>query len=385
MRNVCVFTSSRADFGLLRPVTELIRESSVLRLRLLVTGTHLSADFGHTKSENIDAGFTIDEEVNIAVSSDTAVSTCASMGLALTRFGEALTRLNPDVLVLLGDRYETFCAAAAAQVCHIPVAHIHGGETSQGAFDEAFRHAVSKMSHLHFVTCEVHRNRVIQLGEQPNHVFNVGALGIQNVRRTQLLGRRELPTLIRDSDRPFFLVTFHPATLDAESAVGQLDALLEAFEAFPDHAVVFTAANADTEGRRVNTRLDEYVSTHRDRAVLTPSMGTQVYLSVMSHADAVIGNSSSGLLEAPIVLVPTVNIGDRQKGRIRASSVLDCAAETGAIIETIRLACSDEFQTSLDGLVHPCEQRDTDLQIVQRLEQVSLDGVLMKAFYDVPR
>ena len=182
MRNVCVFTSSRADFGLLRPVTELIRESSVLRLRLLVTGTHLSADFGHTKSEIIDAGFTIDEEVNIAVSSDTAVSTCASMGLALTRFGEALTRLNPDVLVLLGDRYETFCAAAAAQVCHIPVAHIHGGETSQGAFDEAFRHAVSKMSHLHFVTCEVHRNRVIQLGEQPNHVFNVGALGIQNVR-----------------------------------------------------------------------------------------------------------------------------------------------------------------------------------------------------------
>ena len=383
MRDVCVFTSSRADFGLLRPVLELIRGSAELRLRLIASGTHLSSDFGYTKSEICDAGFNIDEEVDIVVPSDTPEATCASMGLALTGIGKALTRLAPDVLLLLGDRYETLCAAAAAQVCRIPVAHIHGGETSQGAFDEAFRHAVSKMSHFHFASCDLHRNRIIQLGEQPDRVFDVGALGVQNARRTELMCRSELVDIVGSVDHPFFLVTFHPATLEPESAVVQVDSLLEALDAFPGHDVLLTRANADTEGREINQRLHAYASLRSDRVVLASSLGVRTYQSAMSHASAVVGNSSSGLLEAPILGVPTVNIGDRQKGRVRTASVIDCAPHTEDIIAALRTACSIDFKASLENMTHPCDRPDTDARIVQYLSGESLDGVLMKSFYDL--
>lgn len=385
MRDVCVFTSSRADFGLLRPVMGLIRESTDLRLRLLASGSHLSPEFGLTKTEVCEAGFTIDEEVEVVVSADTPTAICSSMGLALIGFGSALVRLEPSVLLVLGDRYETLCASTAAQVCLVPVAHIHGGETSQGAMDEAFRHAITKMSHLHFASCELHRRRIIQMGEQPAHVFNVGALGVENVRRTALMSRQEVASAIGlPENRPFLLVTFHPVTLERATAEVQFSALLEALEAFTDHAVLLTRSNADVDGRVINETLEGYRRTRPTRAVVAASLGMRTYLSAMSHADAVVGNSSSGLLEAPALRVPTVNIGDRQKGRLGAASVIDCDPKPGAIVEAIRTALSEEFRGSLAGMTHPCEQPDTAARIVQQLCEAPLDGILKKPFYDRP-
>lgn len=383
MRDVCVFTSSRADFGLLRPVMTLIRESIDLRLRLLVSGGHLSPEFGLTITEVREAGFTIDEEVEIVVSADTPTAICSSMGLALVGFGRALARLDPRVLLVLGDRYETLCASMAAQVCCVPVAHIHGGETSQGAMDEAFRHAITKMSQLHFASCEVHRQRVIQLGEQPSYVFNVGALGVENARRIALMNRQEVASATGlPVDRPFLLVTFHPVTLERATAAVQCKALLEALDAFTDHAVLLTRSNADVDGRAINEALEDYGQAYPHRTVVAASLGMRTYLSAMSHADAVVGNSSSGLLEAPAFRVPTVNIGDRQKGRIRAASVIDCAPKADAIVEAIRTALSEEFRRSLAGMIHPCEQPGTATRIVRQLCDTPLDGILKKPFFD---
>ena len=383
MRDVCVFTSSRADFGLLRPVIALIDESGSLRLRLIASGAHLSPEFGLTKTEIVSAGFPIDDEVEVVVSADTPPATCASMGLALIGVGKALTRLAPHVLLVLGDRYETLCAASAAQVCRVPVAHIHGGETSEGAFDEAFRHAITKMSQLHFASCDVHRRRVIQLGESPDRVFDVGALGFENARETELLRRAELTEIVGTPDRPYFVVTFHPATLDADGAAVHVRALLDALDAFPEHAVLLTSANADTEGRSVNHALDAYARDHSDRAVVATSLGTRRYLSAVSHAVAVVGNSSSGLLEAPAFGVPTVNIGDRQRGRVRSASVVDCAPNTDAIIAAIRTTMSDDFRTSFADMSHPCDRPGTAASIVGHLRDASLEGILTKSFHDL--
>jgi GDP/UDP-N,N'-diacetylbacillosamine 2-epimerase (hydrolysing) len=369
---------------LLRGVAEQIRRSNGLQLQLLVSGSHLSEKFGMTIQEIADAGFPVDARVDILKFDDSPGGICKTMGLALSGYGEALAQLKPDLLVILGDRYEAFCAAAAAQICHIPVAHIHGGETTEGAVDEAFRHSITKMAHLHFPSCEEYRQRIIQLGENPAQVFNVGALGIENIRKIYLMNQAELEESIQFKlNKPFFLVTFHPVTLENATARAQFNELLAALEQFPEHKIIFTKANADTDGQIINEKIDAYASAHPGRCLAVASLGLCRYLSAMKLCDAVVGNSSSGILETPVFGVPTVNIGDRQKGRLRVKSIIDCAPERATIVDALTRALDKPFRNSLNGLVHPCEQKDTACSIAHIFETVVLDGILKKSFFDM--
>ena len=384
MRKICIFTSTRADWGLLRGVAEEIRGHEDLELQLLVSGSHLSAKFGMTVSEIEDAGFDISARVDVLQFDDSAQGVCATMGLAMSSYSEALTRMAPDILVVLGDRYESLCVATVAQILRIPVAHIHGGETTEGAVDEALRHAITKMSQVHFPACEEYRQRIIQLGENPDHVFNVGALGVENIRKISMMGRDELSSSIGFSlDSPFFLVTFHPVTLENATAGSQLDELFAALEQFPEHRVLFTKANADTDGQLINDRLDAHVALNTDRCLVVTSLGLQRYLSAMKLCAAVVGNSSSGILEAPSFHVPTVNIGDRQKGRVRAQSVLDCEPDRLSIQGEINRALTQEFIQNLKGSCSPFEKADTALSIVSSLAAVELSNILKKPFFNL--
>ncbi|MCX6038331.1 MAG: UDP-N-acetylglucosamine 2-epimerase [Chloroflexi bacterium] len=382
-RKICVFTSSRAEYGLLLGVLREIKAIETLKLQILASGTHLSPEFGMTIQEIRADGFDPDEAVETLLSSDTPSAICKSMGLAMIGYGEAIERLRPDIVVLLGDRFETFCMAAAAQVCRVPVAHIHGGETTHGAIDEAFRHSITKMSHLHFASCEAYRQRIIQLGESPDRVFNVGALGVENIRRTPLMDRGELAESIGFSlEKPYFIVTFHPVTLEQSTAGFQFHALLEALDAFPELNVIFTKTNADTDGRVINRLIDDYAERLPKRCLAVASLGMRRYLSAMKFASAVIGNSSSGILEAPSFKVPTVNIGDRQKGRIQAASILNCAPDAQAIRQTIGQALSSSFLESLSGISNPYDRPGTCSAIVGQLAKMDTSST-KKAFYDV--
>jgi GDP/UDP-N,N'-diacetylbacillosamine 2-epimerase (hydrolysing) len=384
MRKVCLFTSTRADWGLLRGLAEELRQREGLTLQLLVSGSHLSPQYGMTVSEIEADNFDISAKVDILKFDDSASGICSTMGLAMSSYSEALTRMAPDILVVLGDRYESLCVATVAQVLRIPLAHIHGGEATVGAVDEAFRHAITKMAHIHFPACDAYRQRIIQLGEQPERVLNVGALGVENIQKTVLMARNELSTSIGFSlENPFFLVTYHPVTLERATAGSQLDELLQALEAFPQYRVIFTKANADTGGQLINDKLDAYVGLHQDRCLAMTSLGLRRYLSAMKCCSAVIGNSSSGILEAPSFQVPTVNIGDRQKGRVRAKSVLDCEPTNSSILSGINRALSQEFHQSFKGLGSPFEQKNTASNIVQNLATVELQGIIKKSFFDI--
>lgn len=384
-RKICVYTSSRADYGLLRGVMQEIQATESLQLQILASGTHLSTEFGITIQEIRNDGFEPDETIEILLSSDTPTAICKSMGLAMIGYGEALQRLNSDMVVVLGDRFETFCMAAAAQVCRVPMAHIHGGEITEGAIDEAFRHSITKMSHLHFASCEAHRQRIIQLGEAPDRVFNVGALGVENIRRTSLMERSELAESIGfNLERPYFLVTFHPVTLEKDTPEGQFQLLLDALDAFPEFNVIFTKANADTDGRVINRLIDEYAEKRPERCLAVTSLGVLRYLSAMKYATAVIGNSSSGIVETPSFKVPTVNIGDRQKGRVRAESVMDCEPSAALIEAAIHKGLSLEYQQLLKNTKNPCEKSGTASEIVSTIAVFDPAGLLKKRFYNIP-
>jgi GDP/UDP-N,N'-diacetylbacillosamine 2-epimerase (hydrolysing) len=384
MRKICIFTSTRAEWGLLCGVAQQIRRSNGVQLQLLVSGSHLSEKFGMTIQEIVDAGFPVDARVDILKYDDSPEGICKTMGLALGGYGEALDQLEPDLLVILGDRYEAFCAAAAAQICHIPVAHIAGGETTEGAVDEAFRHSITKMAHLHFPSCEEYRQRIIQLGENPARVFNVGALGIENIRKISLMSRAELEASIQFKlNKPFFLVTFHPVTLENSTAGVQFNELLSALEQFPEHKIIFTKANADADGQIINEKMDAYAAARPERCLAVASLGLRRYLSAMSLCDAVVGNSSSGILETPAFSVPTVNIGDRQKGRIRTLSIIDCEPDCASVVSAIQKALNPQFKEGLKGLKHPCEKEGTAERIVGILKSVELDGILKKKFFDM--
>jgi len=384
MRKICVYTSTRAEYGLLHGVMQEIQSAKTLELQILATGMHLSPEFGMTIQEIRADGFEPDETIEILLSSDTPAAICKSMGLAMIGYGEALQRLKPDIVVVLGDRFETFCMAAVAQVCQIPLAHIHGGETTEGAIDEAFRHSITKMSHLHFASCEAYRQRIIQLGETPDRVFNVGALGVENIRRISLMKRSELAESIGfNLEKPYFLVTFHPVTLEKSTSEGQFQSLLDALDAFPEYNVIFTKANADTDGRVINRLIDEYAEKRPDRCLAVTSLGVHRYLSAMKYATAVLGNSSSGIIEAPSFKIPTVNIGDRQKGRIQAASTLNCSPDADVIRQTIGHALSPAFQESLSDISNPHERPDTCSTIVGLLEKVNIFGITKKTFHDV--
>jgi len=383
-RKICIYTSSRAEYGLLRGVMQEIQATETLQLQIIASGMHLSPEFGMTIQEIRADGFEPDETIEILLSGDTPTAICKSMGLALIGYGEALQRLKPDILVALGDRFETFCMAAAAQVCRVPLAHIHGGETTEGAIDEAFRHSITKMAHLHFASCEAYRQRIIQLGEAPDRVFNVGALGVENIRRTPLMERGELAESIGlELEKPYFLVTFHPATLEQSSSEGQFIALLEALDTFQEFNVIFTKTNSDTDGRIINCLIDDFAEKHPKRCLAVTSLGMQRYLSAMKFCAAVVGNSSSGIVETPTFKVPTVNIGDRQKGRIQAASILNCSPDANAIRQAIGNALSSAFQENLTVRTNPYDKPDTCSTIVELLEKKDIFGITKKTFFDV--
>ena len=384
MRKICVYTSTRAEYGLLKGVLQKIDLASSLQLQILASGMHLSPEFGMTIQEIRDDGFEPDESIEILLTSDTPSAICKSMGLAMIGYGEAIMRLKPDILVVLGDRFETFCAAAASQVCRVPIAHLYGGDTTEGAIDEAFRHSITKMSHLHFASCEPYRQRIIQLGEDPDRVFNVGALGVENIRKISLWDRRSLATSIGlNLEKPYFLVTFHPVTLEKNTSEGQFQALLDTLDAFPEYNVIFTKANADTDGRVINQMIEGYAAKLPDRCIAVTSLGVLRYLSTMKYASAVIGNSSSGIAEAPSFKIPTINIGDRQKGRIMAASILNCDPSASSIKAAILKSTTQEFQRVLQDVKNPYEQPNTAQRIVSEIEKVKVAGLLKKKFYNI--
>lgn len=384
-RKICVVTGSRAEYGLLRWLMEGIREAHDLELQLVATGMHLSPEFGLTFQEIEKDGFRIDRKVESLVSADTATGVSKSMALGLIGLSEALDQLRPDLVVLLGDRFEIFSAAAAALIARVPIAHLHGGETTEGAFDEAIRHSITKMSHLHFVAAEEYRRRVIQLGEDPKRVFTVGGLGIDSIRKLALLDRATLEsTLGFKLGRKNLLVTFHPATLDERTSTVQMSELLAALEALKDTHLVFTMPNADTEGRALLDMIERFVASH-PHARAYASLGQQVYLSCVQQVDAVVGNSSSGLTEVPTLRKGTINVGDRQRGRLRAKSVIDCEADRRSIASALEKLYSPSFQATLTSAANPYGEGGASNRVLHVLREYPLEGMVKKAFYDLPR
>jgi GDP/UDP-N,N'-diacetylbacillosamine 2-epimerase (hydrolysing) len=381
-RRICVITGSRAEYGLLYWLMKEIQASPAMELQLAVTGMHLSPEFGLTYRIIEEDGFRIDAKVEMLLSSDTPVGIAKSIGLGTIGFADAFERLKPDIVVVLGDRFEIFSATQAALVARIPVAHLHGGETTEGAIDEAFRHAISKMSHLHFTATEEYRARVIQLGEDPGRVFNVGAAGMDNFRRLKLLSRPELEeTLGFRFGEKNLLVTFHPVTLENDTAGHQVDELLAALDELADTHLIFTLPNADTGGRIIRAMIQDYVAVRQTKAVCFDSLGQLRYLSVMQFVHAVAGNSSSGLIEAPSFRIGTINIGDRQKGRVKAASVIDCEPQRESIGQALRKLFSREFQESLRLVTNPYDQGLVATRVVQVLAEHPLDGLLKKTFF----
>jgi GDP/UDP-N,N'-diacetylbacillosamine 2-epimerase (hydrolysing) len=386
-RKICVVTGTRAEFGLLRWLMQDIQNEPELELQVLATGMHLSPEFGLTYREIEQAGFVINAKVEMLLSADTATAVTKSMGLGLISYADAYERLAPDLIVVLGDRFEIFAAAAAALIAGIPVAHLHGGETTEGAFDEAIRHSITKMSHLHFVAAEDYKRRVIQLGEQPERVFLVGGLGIDAIKRIKLLERE---TLEESMGFKFglrnMLITFHPVTLEGESSSGQQMAeLLAALDELTDTNLIFTMPNADTGGRELAMMVNEFVATHQNARAYT-SLGQLRYLSCMKYVDVVVGNSSSGLTEAASMGIATINIGDRQKGRLSASSVINCEPTLLSIREALCTVFETSFQSTLKSTSNPYGSGGASMKIVEVIKNHELNNLLRKSFFnlDVP-
>jgi len=382
LRKICIATGTRAEYGLLYWLMKEIADDPELQLQIIVTGMHLSPEFGLTYLQVEADGFTIDAKVEMLLSSDTAVGIAKSMGLGVIGFADALSELQPDILVVLGDRFEILAAAQAALVSQIPIAHIHGGETSEGAFDEGIRHAISKMAQWHFVAAEPYRKRVVQMGESPNRVFNYGAPGLDQISKLDWLTRQELESNLEIELRsPVFLVTYHPVTLAGGDPVEAMTELLNALKAFSDATIIFTYPNADTGGRALIECIDTFVAQQRKTSRAFVSLGQQRYLSLMREADVVVGNSSSGLIEAPALGKSTVNIGDRQKGRLTSSSVIDAAENCADIIRAIQLGLSNEFCSSLPETVSLYGQGSVSQKIKSTLKTVI--PAVRKPFFDI--
>ena len=381
---VCVITGSRAEYGLLYPLMKEIKEDEGFNLQILVTGMHLSPEFGLTYREIEKDGFQIHEKVEMVLSSDTDAGITKSTGLGMIGFADTFNRLTPDLVILLGDRFEIFAAATAAYFAKIPIAHLHGGEVTEGATDEGLRHAITKMSYWHFTSTDSYRRRVIQLGENPEMVFNVGAIGIDNIKQIEPLNKKYLSEDLKfELDLPFLLITYHPVTLEKNSAEKQFKELLTALEQFPDLRLIFTKPNADSNGRIIIKLIDDYVNHNSHRAAGFVSLGQKRYLSLMKFTHAVVGNSSSGIIETPSLGIPTVNIGDRQKGRERADSVIDTQPDCEAIVASIKKAVSSEFQDFCKSVKNVYGEGETTLQIMDILKNRQIPQNLKKHFYDL--
>lgn len=379
---ICVVTGSRAEYGLLYWLLRELEEDPGFDLRLVVTGMHLSPEFGSSISQIKKDGFTVEAVVESLLSSDSSTGITKSVGLGVIGFADAYRNISPDAVIVLGDRFETFAAAQAAMFADIPIVHIHGGETSEGAFDEAVRHSITKMAHLHFVAAETYRKRVIQLGESPNRVANVGAAGLDHLQKTPLLDPDSLEKRLELAlGSPLFLVTYHPVTVGDSDAAASVEALFDALDRF-DATIVLTYPNADTGGRVIISAIDEFVARRNSRRKAFATLGQQLYLSLMRNADAIIGNSSSGLIEAPALKRATVNIGERQKGRLKATSVVDATENAADIERAIRTALSEEFRRSLEDTVSLYGHGNAARSMVTRLKR-DLPLSTRKVFFDI--
>lgn len=385
MRKICVFTGTRADYGIMSRLIRLIDKDSELQLQIIATNMHLSPEFGMTYKEIETDGFKIDKKVEMMLSSDTANGTVKSMGLALIGFADALDELNPDLAVILGDRYEMLAAAEACLINKVPIAHIAGGAISEGAYDDAIRHSITKMSHLHFTETDEYRKRVIQLGENPNRVWSTGALGVNNIRNEQIMPLSALESSLDfHLGEKFLLITFHPVTMENATAAEQCDSLLRALsEINSNYQLLFTLPNSDTDGRVIIKKINDYVSAHSDNAFAITSLGKRRYYSALKFASAVIGNSSSGLVEAPSFHIPTLNIGNRQEGRTRGESVIDVDATYAGIREGLNIALSTDFINLAKKANNPYEKENTLLEIFNTIKTYPLEGLIKKHFYDL--
>jgi len=382
MKKIAVFTGTRAEYGLLYWLLKDIQADAKLDLQLLVSGTHLSPEFGCTYQQIERDGFTIDEKIEILLSSDTAVGVAKSMGLGVLGFTDALSRLQPDALVILGDRFEALAAAQTAMILRIPVVHLHGGEITEGAYDDAIRHAITKLSYMHCTSTDEYRNRVIQLGEAPERVKNVGAIGLDHLSRSHFISVAELSkSLCFTISKPYFLVTYHPVTLADEEPVISFQALLDSLDEFPEYQIILTYPNADDGGRSIIPLLENYAKNNPDRVLAIPSLGQTRYLSAVKHSTAVIGNSSSGIIEVPSFNIATINIGMRQKGRLSAKSVIHCKADKSDIVNAINGGINKAYRINDDVIVNPYGQGDASGQIVTLLKELKVNS--LKSFYDL--
>ncbi|WP_054113712.1 UDP-N-acetylglucosamine 2-epimerase [Marinagarivorans algicola] len=381
MKKITVFTGTRAEYGLLFWLMKDIKGSSDLILQTIVSGTHLSPEFGCTYEEIERDGFVIDEKIEILLSSDTSVGVAKSMGLGVLGFCDAMQRLAPDLLIILGDRFEALAAAQTAMILRIPVLHLHGGEITEGAYDDSIRHAITKLSYLHAVSADEHRRRVIQLGENPARVENVGAIGLDHLKRTEFLCLSDLESSLGFGlEKPFFLVTYHPVTLANEPAEESFCELIKALDNFQQNKIIITYPNADDGGRKIIPLIEEYANSNPERVLAIKSLGQLRYLSAIKHCAAVIGNSSSGIIEVPSFVKPTVNIGARQKGRMAAQSVLSCAASEQDITSCIKRALQLDNEGGLKDIVNPYGDGNTSEKVLRMIR--SADLKVIKTFYD---
>lgn len=385
MKRICIITGTRAEYGLLKPVIERINKDKELELYLIATGAHLSPEFGLTYKEIEDDGYIINKKIEMLLSADTPNSIVKSMGVEMIGLADALEDARPDMVVILGDRYEMLAAASAAMIHRIPIAHIHGGEATEGLIDEAVRHAITKMSYLHFASTAAYRKRIIQLGESPERVFSVGSLGVENIKTVKLLEKEVL-------EKSFgfklgintIMVTYHPVTLEKESSAEQFDNLLRVLESRTDWNIIFTKTNSDTDGRIINQMIDRFVAKNKGRSIAYTSLGQVRYLSVLKYCSMVVGNSSSGIIEVPSFHIPTVDIGDRQKGRVASGSIIHCGTSVESIDNALCKAMQEEFRENIKKERNPYEGDNTSAEIVSTMKHFLQKRIdIKKKFYDL--
>lgn len=383
MKKICAVTGSRSEYGLLKRLMIQIKKSKKLKLQILVTGSHLSYRFGNTINFVKSDGFKINCKINIKLNSDTNIGILESMSIALKVFAKSLDKLKPDALLILGDRYEIFIAATAAMILGIPIIHLHGGELTEGAFDEAMRHSITKMSHLHFVSTEVYKKRVIQLGEQPKKVFNVGALCMDEIKKMKFLKKKEIEKKLKFTFlNKNLLITFHPVTLEYQSTPRQVDELLKALSNFKDTGLIFTMPNADISNKIVFKKIKNFCLVNKN-AKFYFALGNLFYLSIIKYVDAVVGNSSSGIIEVPSFKKGTVNIGERQRGRLAAKSVIHCKTDAKSIVKSINYIYSKNFQKILTTSINPYDSKEPSKKILRIIEKQNFNNLLKKKFYDI--
>lgn len=381
---IAVVTGTRAEYGLLKPLMDAMKNSNKWILQLIVTGAHLSSEFGLTYKQIEEDGFVIDKKVEMLLSSDSSSAITKSMGLAMIGLSDAFSSLKPDAVVILGDRYEMLSVASTALIFKIPIIHLHGGEITEGAYDDSIRHAITKLSHIHFASTEEYRKRIIQLGENPKYVFNVGAIGIDNIKNLALLNRKELE---KELDIKFrknnYQVTFHPETLTLGDTEKQFEILLSAIEEHPDSLFIFTKANADTNGRIINRLIDEFTSKNSGNCKAFDSLGSLIYLSLLAQCNAIVGNSSSGIIEAPSLNIGTINIGDRQRGRTQSKTVMNVSIDKAEILQAISKTKEENYLQEIKNDINPYGNGNTTVKIIDILQQIDLKNLLLKQFHNL--